>query len=36
MTEWGESDYRGCGQVFIALALFLLACLGGAVWLLIR
>jgi len=36
MTEWGEAEYRGCGQVFIATALILVACLGGGVWLLIR
>jgi hypothetical protein len=36
MSEWGESDFRGCGQVFIAMTLMLVACLGGGIWMLIR
>lgn len=36
MSEWGESDYRGCGQLFLAAALMLVSCFGGLLWLLIR
>jgi hypothetical protein len=36
MSEWGEAEYRRCGQVFIALMLVFFACAGGGVWLFIR
>jgi hypothetical protein len=36
MSDWGESEYRGCGQVLITLVVVLAACLGGGAWLLIR
>jgi hypothetical protein len=36
ISEWGEAEYRTFGRLFIALALVLLACAGGGVWLLVR